>query len=193
MQRRFAPSRHAPTALFAAALVVSGLATATAQEVVPALVAQARVRVTAPGFRGQSIVGRLVSLQADSVLLLEEGAARPTALPMRDVRTLEVSRGMRRQTTAGAVSGAVLGGIAGLVIGNAAADRCRRSATFLENLCDMDVGVGLFGGIGGGALVGGLVGSLVRVEQWQTVPRVPPSLHVMVSPGRVGVVLSLTL
>ena len=183
---------YVPAALLAATLVMSGLVDATAQEVVPAFVAQARVRVTAPGFRPQAVVGRLVSLQTDSVFLLEEGATTPTALPIRDVRTLEVSRGVKRQTTAGAVSGAVLGGIAGLVIGNAAADRCRRGATFLENLCDMDVVGGLLGGVGGGALVGALVGSQIRVEQWQTIPRAPPSLHVMVSPGRVGVALSIS-
>lgn len=193
MQCRFAPSRHAPTALLAAALLVSGVAAATAQEVVPALVAQSRVRVTAPGFRGHAVVGRLVSLQADSVLLLEEGATTPTALPSRDVRTLEVSRGMKRQTKAGAVTGMIFGGIAGVVIGSASADRCKREATLFENLCDLNVVGGLSAGMVGGALVGGLVGSQIRVEQWQTIPRVSPSLHVMVSPSRVGVVLSLSL
>ena len=192
MQRRFAPSRHVPTALLAAVLVVSGVAAATAQQVVPALVAQARVRITAPGFRGQAVVGRLVSLQADSVLLLEEGATAPTALPMRDVRTLEVSRGKKGQATAGAVSGGLLGGIVGLVIGNAAADRCKAEPHFLD-FCELNVAGGLFAGMGVGAVVGAVVGSQIRVEQWQTIPRVAPSLQVMVSPSRVGVALSLAL
>jgi hypothetical protein len=160
-----------------------------AQEVVPALVPGARVRVAAPAVRAEPVIGRLVSLERTSLVVLEDGRAAPLTLLASEVRGLDASRGRRRWSALGAGIGAPVGAAvavaAGPIIprgGGGIVGCCGRGGEIV-----MDV---VIGGAAG-AFVGALVGWGFETERWQRVPL--PWLRATVGPGRVGVSVSLAV
>lgn len=174
-----------------AALLLGWFAESAAQEVVPAVVPGARVRLRPLGGGTPPLVGKLVSLQGDTLVLLRDGAAVPTSHSRREMKEFQVSRGKKGQGKAGAAVGMAVGALVGLFVGSEAAERCRSEGSLFSDLCDMNLVGGLSVGLLGGGLAGGLVGSSIRTEQWQTVQLPLARLHAMTSPHRAVYVFSV--
>jgi hypothetical protein len=121
----------------------------------------ARVRVEAPGIVAGKYVGTVLSRTADT-LTLGSPAAAPVKLPLRAIRSLEISRGKSR--SAGAVRGMMWGVPIGIALGAfavATADDC--DACF-EATSDAE-GFVLFAA--SGVLWGAGIGALVGRERWE--------------------------
>ena len=132
--------------------------------------AGSRVRVTvAPPSPGRRI-GRLVSLDSDSLRYSRWNTTSVTALPLASVARLEQSTERHSNTGRGAMIGGLIGGGFGLFLGIAAST---------DNSGWLDVGVGEIAAItaivgAGGAGVGALIGSLSKRDRWEPVPLTPP-------------------
>jgi hypothetical protein len=163
-----------------AVLAVTPLARATAQEQPPPVEPGQRVSVTAPGASPVALVGRLDSVDADS-LRLRRALETSMAISIRDVVRLEVSRGRRRALGAGVgfAAGAVLGATVGAVAYSG-------TDTPKETVA---VGSAAFGGVVS-ALFGLLIGGMI--DRWEEVPldRLRPSVAAQ-HDGRLGLAVSI--
>lgn len=103
----------------------------------------------------------LLALGADSIVLLAARDSQRIALPLAELRYLEVSRGIRRRTLEAGLGCALLGGVVGFV------------ANFGDHLWSSDesalTGDTIGAAVSGGAL-GLLLGSLIGEERWEEVP-----------------------
>src|SRR5262249_48976838 len=92
------------------------------------------------------------------------------SIPVREIQRFEIKAGEGPGTAQGLQNGALLGGLAGLLI----AGRARHTET------NFKYGLGVSLGAASGALVGAIIGSARRVEQWRAaplpVPRAPTRL-----------------
>ncbi len=135
--------------------------------------AGARVRLTTDAAASSlPLVGTLVSIDSDSLVLAVAGRAAPLAVPRPSVKGLEVSRGIRRSTGAGAALGGGLGLAAGLAIGWSADSRACNRNGFLGSLCGLPgqrAQRGVVIGVVGGVALGALIGHFVKAEHWATV------------------------
>ena len=126
-----------------------------------------RVRVRSLGAAPR--VGTLLDLGADSVAV-RWAHGDSIRMPLADVDTLEVSRGLRRHTWRGVGLGLLAGAGVGFVMGYRSYDACE-SATD----CIPWGGRGISAAAGAivigaaGAVVGGVIGSLLRTEAWKPV------------------------
>ncbi len=154
----------------------------------------ARVRVTRPpicpptdticvGGRPLQSVGTFWAWGTDSLIIESNGNA--LALPLDSVTKLEVSRGQKSHTVAGAIIGSLVGGVAVGAIAIATYEECEGGWG-----CIGDFGPGfaalvggLVGGLGGG-VVGALVGRSIKTDRWQEVPL--DRLRVNLGPQRDG-------
>lgn len=116
-----------------------------------------RVRVTALSVSNQPIVGELRAIGNDSLTVRQQGTDARTRMALSSVSRIEVSRGLRSNTWRYATTGALVGGVAGLVIGILATDD-------VGGIAGATVGGGLVGGVGGG-----LLGRSQRSEDWTRV------------------------
>jgi hypothetical protein len=139
-------------------LAFTPLASATAQQEPPPLERGQRVRVTVPTASAVALVGRLDSVDADS-LRLRRAVEPSVAISLRDVVRLEVSRGRRRALGAGVgfAAGAVIGGTVGAVAYSG-------TDTPTETVA---LGSAAFGGVVG-AVLGLLIGGMT--DRWEEVP-----------------------
>ncbi len=140
-----------------AVLAFTPLTRATPQEQPPPVEPGQRVRVTAPSASRVALVGRLDSVDADS-LRLRRAVEPSMAISIRDVVRLEVSRGRRRALGAGVgfAAGAVLGATVGAVAYSG-------TDTPKETVA---LGSAAFGGVVG-ALFGLLIGGMT--DRWEEV------------------------
>ena len=154
-----------------------------------------RVRVTAPGFAGGTVIGDLIAIEATQVTLHRAGASEVVAIPRRDVTRFEIGTTRRRRGRAasiGALVGLGIGAIAGFAVGN---DDCGGpDAPFI--MCVPREGSAAGVGVAGAGL-GAALGLLFAPGEtvWETVD--PGGLQVSVTPSRrgksgVGLALSVT-
>jgi hypothetical protein len=127
-----------------------------------------RVRVTAPAFQAEPLVGTLQRLDGETCV--QQVQADLLCVPTSSLIKVELSLGVKSRATSGAIYGGLAGLAAGLVFVGAA---CNSAA-------DVDCGTAalFWGGVGAGAgaLIGALIGSGNKSERWDNVPI--ESLHV---------------
>lgn len=122
------------------------------------------VRVSATTLANPALVGRLDTLQADSLWIRYDRTLPPVGLAREAVTRLDVSRGHpgRRART---LRGAALGGVAGALFGVAVTDRAGCADCTPEYVRSRRTRTALFFGAVGG-LGGALVASMFGREQW---------------------------
>ncbi len=170
--------RHAT--ILIAILTFVPLASATAQV---SLRPGDRVRVTGhfchPFHTCQHSVSTFLAWKADSLVIQSNGDT--LTVPVTLLTRLDVSRGRKTNTGEGAVTGLLVGGVAGAVIG---------LASYECEPCFVDLGPGVYAAAGavigglGGLVVGALIGLEIETDRWQEV-----QLHrvrVSVGPQRDG-------
>jgi hypothetical protein len=125
-------------------------------------------RVPADARPAGSSIGRLLALDADSLVLEPQNAAGTRlALHRPAIATLEVSQNRRSRAGRGALLGLIGGAVGGTVLGLGILGTQREAQGFEPIVFGL---VGAFGGLG----LGALVGSTVHVEDWQSVPAEGP-------------------
>ncbi|HYH82008.1 MAG TPA: hypothetical protein VEX86_19535 [Longimicrobium sp.] len=117
-----------------------------------------RVRLSVPAIAENPLVGHIAGLTADSLLLARGGGAR-LQIDSREVREMSISVGRARWRWA--LQGAVVGMLAGGVIGARAAAQGDHAG--LESV------VGFVAGVIVGTPVGAGVGALAAPERWTPV------------------------
>ncbi len=124
-----------------------------------------RVRVTAPGLFLGRLVGRVVTLTADSCVLKIEGRADTTAIALASLTKLEVRRGQRSHW----LEGAAIGVVAGMVVGYTFSYPLGAACT--AEVYDRCIATGgsLIGGVLG-FLIGADLGRKYKGDRWQRVP-----------------------
>lgn len=155
-------------------LVLTTLAFAPASAVAqdPALAPGARVRIALEQADTRPMIGRLIAVTRDT-LLVRTAAADSIAVPLSEVRRLDVSTGRYRPILKGMGLGFLIGAATGALIGAADGDD---DAGFIAFSAGEKAALGavLFGGLG--TVAGGLVGAASPTDRWT-----------QVSPRRTGV------
>jgi hypothetical protein len=111
--------------------------------------------------------GTLTSWRQDSLDLGIDGGWHRT-IPLPDLVAIEISRGSKSNTG----KGALIGGIAGAVIG-VASSIAVAIADPVEGAGFGEYAVYSLGVTAAGAGIGALIGSLARSERWEAVPLSP--------------------
>ena len=141
----------------------------------------ARVRLTAPSVSSRPLVGKLVR-QHGTAFEISQDDGSSTSVSISSIAKLQVSSGKKRNTLVGAFGGAALGvGITLIAL------RCQHTGYCEDTGGYIKAGLVVLGG--GGAAIGAVVGTLIRTEQWTTVP--VPAPRPDSAPG--GTALSFTL
>jgi hypothetical protein len=138
-----------------------------------------RVRVSAPEGGTQPLIGSVVALEPHAVLVQGKGSGTPTRVVLGPTTTIEVSGGRRSKAGRGAVFGAAVGVLPGLLM------------TFGDYDTDPEHSPGKVAAVGAaaGAAVGAAVGWALKSEQW--LPAEMPSVTTGIVPLRGGVGLSV--
>jgi hypothetical protein len=153
-------SVHRHLAFAAALLALAAAVPASAQETADRLTGT-RVRVTAPNFAEQRVVGTVTAYTDQRLVVAEEGTGEVYEFPLRAVSRLDPFMGGSSGSTAwyrgrlGAFVGAALGLVGGAALGFTG-DGDPLSTTLIGG------GVGL----GVGATVGALHGAALPRERW---------------------------
>jgi hypothetical protein len=109
----------------------------------------------------QSIVARFLAMEADHLILAVDSTSKSIRLPKAAVTELEISRG--RSQLKGALIGAGIGGLVGLVWGSVERSRCLSKPT--QFLC----GLSFIGPMAVASPAGALVGAMIGKPQWAKV------------------------
>ena len=114
-----------------------------------------RVRVTSQETGAKPLIGQVVALEPGVVVLVGEGGSGEERVPVAPSTTLEVSRGKRSQAGRGAMIGAAVGAMPGLLMtfGDYNTDKGNPAAVSLV-------------GAAAGAAIGSLVGLVLTSENW---------------------------
>lgn len=134
------------------------------------------VRIKAPSVSKRWLIGKIVTINADTLMLRSEKQATPLAISLASMTELEVSQGRKSNAgkgrRIGLLAGAGIGFPLGYAIGEEEVSRGTvgaRSAVF-------------FGYIG--LLVGAIIGSGTHTDKWQEVPL--DRIRLSISPQRHG-------
>lgn len=137
-----------------------------------------RVRVTAQEGGAQPLIGTVVGLEPHAVLVRSGSGGAATRIPLGPTTTFEVSGGRRSKAGRGAMVGAAVGGMPGLLL------------TFGDyNSDDHSPGAVAALGAAAGAAVGAAVGWALKSEDWFSAE--PPSVTAGIAPLRGGVGFSV--
>jgi membrane associated rhomboid family serine protease len=144
-----------------------------------ALAVGSRVRVSAPEAGAQPLIGSVVGLEPHAVLVRAESSGAATRVPLGFSTTIEVSGGRRSKAGRGAVVGAAVGAMPGLLM------------TFGDYNADPEHSPGAVAALGAaaGAAVGAVVGWALKSEEW--FPAEAPLVTAGVAPLRGGVGFSI--
>jgi hypothetical protein len=126
----------------------------------------ARVRVTLleqPD--SPRLIGTIRSLPPDALELTTAPDSPATTISRLQIARVEVSRGMKSRAGHGAVTGALIVGLAGAAGGLILGSAIREGDSSTDEL----VGIGFAGGGLIGAVLGAAIGSGSRAESWETV------------------------
>ena len=138
-----------------------------------------RVRVSAPEVGPAPLIGSVVGLESHAVVVQDGSSRTPTRVPLGPTTTIEVSGGRRSKAGRGAVLGAAVGAMPGLLM------------TFGDYNSDPEHSPGAVAAVGAatGAAVGAVVGWALKSEQW--LPAGVPSVTAGIVPLRGGVGVSV--
>lgn len=132
----------------------------------------ARVRATTldpmdPEGRGQTHVGTFLRMDGESCRIETGNPPEVLAIPLPDLRVLEISAGTKRAGGRGAVIGLLVGAGAGALVGS-----LFMVGAEPENDVPRSVYPLFFGAFGGGVgiTIGFLIGLGTQVDLWETVP-----------------------
>lgn len=144
-------------------LVVLGVALpAQGEDSLSGLSVGARVRLTAPSVSRRPLVGELVRQHSTALEISQEDGSS-ASVPVRSIAKLQVSSGKKRKTLLGAFCGTALGvGITLIAL------RCQNPGYCEDTAGHIKAGLVVLGG--GGAAIGAVAGTIIRTEQWTTVP-----------------------
>jgi hypothetical protein len=119
-----------------------------------------RVRIESEAASG---VFEIAEVEAGRLLLRGESTSAKLRLPLTSIASLEVSRGQRSRIGEGGWIGAAIGTIGGVLYGASAGG---------SGLWSKQESALLLGPLGGVtfSLVGSVIGSLIEVEDWESVP-----------------------
>jgi hypothetical protein len=123
-----------------------------------------QIRVTAPAIRMHEQKALLVGTRSDTLVLTTD---TELTVAVADVVRLDVLRGRKSKTWAGAGIGFLVGGVAGFAIGLASGDD--PPGWFSYTAEQKAVAGGVVLGLAGG-LVGGIVGAVSKTDQWEEIP-----------------------
>ena len=176
-----------------------------------ALRAGKRIRVTAPSIAEKLIEGDIIRVEDERLTLAPTKFGEPyREVPYAAITHLEVSRGTKKYTVAGAVVMGLAGGIAGYLVGKSQLEEvpgkpvCRFvtdydmvfGATRRYSSCERPTeerskAMALtLAGAAGGAALGAVIGSAIKIVRWEAIP--VGNLSFVVSPaGRAEVSLAL--
>lgn len=160
--------------------------------------ARFRVTFTEAG-ASRRVTGTLVSLNADSIVLGDEresSASGPLesrlAIPRAGITSLQVNTGRHSSAGTGALIGAGIGVVGGLVLGVAA--QCDGSEVWFAACVDgagQTAVLGLFlGAVGAG--IGAITGAFITHDTWHTLQQ-PPAVGVILRPAGDGVAAGLSI
>lgn len=141
-----------------------------------------RVRVSSPTGGAGPLIGTLAGVEANAVVLTPGPGDRPVRVSLAAGTKIEVSAGRRSQWARGAMMGAAIGAVPGLLL------------TFGDYSTDVHgdgpspAAVAAMGAVGG-ALVGAAVGWAVKRDEWREVRL--PIAGIEVVPWRGGVVAAV--
>lgn len=123
-----------------------------------ALTPGSRVRITAPQLDARPFVGTLVGLESDGLRVKRGRNDVPTLIPRSFVTRLEVSGGRKSQAGRGALIGAGVGAMPGLLL------------TFGDYSSDTRPSPGVVAAVGAasGVVVGAAIGWALKSEDWQS-------------------------
>jgi hypothetical protein len=138
-----------------------------------------RVRVSAPEVGTRPVIGSVVDLEPLAVLVQVGGSGPPMRVPWGPTTTIEASGGRRSKAGRGAVLGAAVGVMPGLLM------------TFGDYNTDPDHSPGAVAALGAatGAAVGAAVGWALKSERW--LPADVPQVTAGSAPLRGGVGFSV--
>ena len=138
-----------------------------------------RVRVSAAEVGAKPLIGSVVGLEPHAVLVRGERSGPPTRVALGPTTTIEVSGGRRSKAGRGAVLGAAVGAMPGLLM------------TFGDYNTDPEYSPGAVAAVGAaaGAVVGAAIGWALKSEKW--LPAEAPSVTAGIAPRRGGVGFSL--
>jgi hypothetical protein len=144
----------------------------------------ARVRITTPDLPRERVVAVYSDTRADTLILMRYQGPRADSLlvPLRELQSIEVSRGSRRRALTYGIAGAILGAIGGGLWGNnATIPADGPECTFLCSTEPTRIGwyTGASIGLGVGGTLGALFGRYVLGETW-----VPVSIVVVPNDSR---------
>ena len=122
-----------------------------------------KVRITAPSQFGKPIIGKLDKASSDTLVITRGYWPEPVAIPVVNIKKVEVSHAMRNSRI-GFIVGLPVGSILGATLGKAAGDDPPGFGSFSagDKAILLGIALGLVGGI-----VGGLIGALHH--DWQEV------------------------
>ena len=144
-----------------------------AQQDTTGLVPGRRIRVHQQD--NHTLVGNFASMDSASLALVTT-AGDTVAVPRGDIAGLDLSQGSKSNAGKGAITGLLIGGGLGVVLGLAAASGAEDTFFFDYGAGTYAVGAGLFfGAVGAG--IGALIGSGKRTDKWA--PTAWPTLSVL--------------
>ncbi len=133
--------------------------TATAQLLTPGQ----RIRVTAPEYQSERLVGELLRLDRDSLVLESDGERRALSRPV--VTLVETFGGRHGHTGYGALIGGLLVGVAGGLEWRRNPSQCQGSGNY-EQVCAIVLGAAVLAGVA----LGALIGTAIRHDDWIPLP-----------------------
>ena len=133
------------------------------------------VRIRAPETAAKRVAGKIVYLDADSLVL--ERSRETLVVPTRAIESLEVSDG--RDRMGGLGRGLIWGLVPGGVLGYSAAASYGAKGGWKIGVAGI--------GAGAGSVVGGLIGAALGVQRWKVDPSWP-RVGVAAAPGRTAAV-----
>jgi hypothetical protein len=138
-----------------------------------------RVRVSTPEAGPVPLIGGVVGLEPDAIVVQGEGSQAPRRIPLGPTTSVEISGGRRSKAGRGAVLGAAVGAMPGLLM------------TFGDYNSDPTYSPGAVAAVGAaaGAALGAAVGCALKSERW--LPAEVPSVTAGVVPLRGGVGFSM--
>ena len=147
-----------------------------------------RIRVVSRELGGQTLTGRLLAIDDETLLLKVADRAEPIRLRRASIGQIEVSRGKRTGAGKGALIGGVALGIPGAFVGWYGTESCVEVLSCTPGHVYGGFASAAIGGLVVGGAIGALIGSAFTSERWERVP-----ISVAVAPQRRGARAALTL
>ena len=150
----------------------------TAAEEPSQLTVGSRLRLTLEEPASEPLIGQVVALEPDIVVLRREDGGPETRVPLTPSTTVEVSAGERSQAARGAMVGAAVGAMPGLLLTFGDYNTEKGSPALIS-----------IAGAAAGAAIGALIGSALKSEDWR--PAKVPVVTAGIAPIPRGAAISV--